>query len=71
MKYFIVRTSGKIILFFDLDLNWQFFGVKAKENPEVYVIFNLKNDWVGYMVSDSINGFNYFDLTGEWIYFVK
>ena len=70
-KYFLVRASEEITLFFDFDLNWQLFAVKANNNPKIFLIFNLSNDWAGYMVSDGADGFNYFDLKNEWRYFVK
>jgi len=83
VKYFIVKASEEVILFYDVELNWRYFGVKAKgedqkkvnknkeeAHPVIYVVFDLNNRWVGYMVSNGSGGFNYFSLTNQWLYFV-
>lgn len=45
-------------------------GYVLRANDRVEVVFDLRNEWVGFLVSNGREGFNWFDLDGNWYAFL-
>lgn len=66
---FIVKANDRVIQIFNLDLDNTMFGVAHVKNG--FVLFDLNNEFIGHLESDSQNGYNQFDLNNDWTAFVK
>ncbi len=69
MYAFIVKAGNHIIQIFDNNLTNILYGVA--HNQRGYILFDLGNEYIGHLETDSRSGFNQFDLNNEWIAFVK
>jgi len=50
-------------LFFENNLAFKGLAVKTSTG---YAVFDLSNEWVGYLISDKQGGYLRFDIDGEW-----
>jgi len=66
---FIVPANDKIIQVFNFNLENIMFGVAHFKNG--FALFDLENEFIGHLESDSKGGFNQFDLDNNWIASVK
>lgn len=69
IEYFIINTNSNVILIFDNNNSFLSFGVSRANG---YSIFNFNSSQSeSYLASDGQNGYNQFDLNGNWIGYVK
>lgn len=69
VEYFIINANSNVILIFDTNNSFLSFGVSRANG---YSIFNSNDSQSEcYLASDGQNGYNQFDLNGNWIGFVK
>ena len=67
---FIVEIEGtNVIQFFNNNLENTRFGVK--HDQQGYVLFDLNQNYIGHLESDSQNGFNEFGINNEWKGIIK
>ena len=72
VEFFTVKTENNdVLLIFNADANFVFFAISSQTAlghcMSVFSVADYSN--VGFMCPNSAGGFNWFDLSGKWLYY--